>query len=68
MTIKALAKYFADILRENNKSDPAAVLDAQNMLIEYGIEAGLSQFFPGNGGDECVVIVLPGITMQELEE
>jgi len=66
--VSALAKYFANILRENNKSKTDAVLDAQGMLIDYGIEAGLSKFFPGNVGAECVVIVLPGITMQELEE
>ena len=66
--MSALAKYFANILRENNKSKTDAVLDAQGMLIDYGIEAGLSKFFPGNGGDECVIIVLPGVTMKELEE
>ena len=64
----ALSKYFANILREKHASRRSAVLDAQCMLIDYGIEASLSPFYPGNGGDECIIIVLPGVTMQEMEE
>ena len=32
------------------------------------INADISQFFPIDGGAECVIIVLHGVTMQELEQ
>jgi len=62
----ALADQFAAILHEKDASRHEAIQTAIDMIRAFGVPALVKPYYLG--GSECVIIELPGVTMEEIDE